>query len=211
MNDTNRTNNEKPSPRYVVLAAIDESPIVAKVLAQAAAIAAGTAGAELHILHAALRAAEADVTNVPFDLERHRRYLDERARDTQRLAGVPVVGHLVEEEPADAILQIAAGIDADLVVVGTSDKRGPALWLLGSVAQKVAHRAACPVLVVRPKEHHVRRSPEIEPPCPDCLREQRASHGATLWCARHAQHHPRMHLHYEAVQGFGAGSSLLRP
>jgi hypothetical protein len=54
----------------------------------------------------------------------------------------------------------------------------------------------------------------IRAPCAECLRAQRESKGATLWCARHSGHHVHAHAHYEFPQGFGEGSkpdSLVRP
>jgi nucleotide-binding universal stress UspA family protein len=198
-------------PRYVILAAIDESTSADLVLAQTAQIARSTVGPELHVLHVPDRFTQADVTTTTFDLDHSRRYLDDQARSLRDMSRAPVIGHILEHEPATAILQLAASLDADLVVVGTSDKRGPERWLLGSVAQKVMHRASCAVLVVRPKDHVNYHAPEIEPPCADCVRVQEASKGAKLWCSRHAQHHPRAHLHYELPEGFGAGSSLVRP
>ena len=43
---------------------------------------------------------------------------------------------------------ISASHDADLVVVGSRGSGGLA-WLLGSVSSKVAHHAACPVVIIR--------------------------------------------------------------
>jgi nucleotide-binding universal stress UspA family protein len=199
--------------RYVILAAIDDSPMADAVLTQAAALTRAMPGAELHVLHAVTRAANADVTNVPFvtEFERHRVFIDRCAHDVAKRTSARVVAHLLEHDPSSAILQIAASVDADIVVVGTADKGALERVLVGSVAQQVMRKAPCPVLVVRPKDHAGAHAPEIEPPCPACLREQAASHGATLWCARHAAHHPRLHLHYEMPPGFGAGSSLIGP
>ena len=45
---------------------------------------------------------------------------------------------------------ISASHDADLVVVGSRGSGGLA-WLLGSVSSKVAHHAACPVVIIREK------------------------------------------------------------
>jgi nucleotide-binding universal stress UspA family protein len=199
------------SPRFVLLVAVDESPAAARAIARAAWLARATPGAEIHLVHAADPLANANSTDSPYEVERHRMVLDERSREAQAASGVTVIGHLLETDPVSAILRTAAGIDADLVVVGTRDRHGPERWLLGSVAQKVMQRAACPVLVERAKDHVASHAPEIEPPCDDCLAEQRASGGARLWCARHSTHHPRGHLHFEMPQGFGAGSSLLRP
>jgi nucleotide-binding universal stress UspA family protein len=204
------TTSASPSPRFVLLAAADETAAT-RVIARAAWLARATPGTELHLVHAADHAADANATNSPYELERHRIQLDGWMRDAQAASGAPVTGHLLETDAASAILRTAASIDADLVIVGTRDRHGPERWLLGSVAQKVMQRAACPVLVERAKDHVAAHAPEIEPPCPDCLAEQRASKGARLWCARHAAHHPRAHLHYAMPEGFGAGSSLIRP
>jgi nucleotide-binding universal stress UspA family protein len=197
-------------PRYVILSAIEESPAADMILAQAASLARAIPGAELHILHVPDRFTQADVTTTTFDLDHARRYLDDHARAARAASGAPTVGHLLEHEPAAAILQLASSLDADLIVVGTKDKHGPERWLLGSVAQKVMQRASCPVFVVRPKDHVSYHAPEIEPPCPDCLRTQRETRSAKLWCERHSVHHPRAHLHYEAISGFGEGSGLIR-
>ena len=198
-------------PRKVLLAAIDDSPIAKLVLAEAASIARTTPGAELHLVHVPRRYADAAAGAATFELEDARRQLDGFARDARAASGVTVVAHLVEREPGDAILRTAASIDADLVVVGTGDKRLAERWLLGSVAQHVMQHATCPVLVVRPKTHAEPRAPEVEPPCADCLKVQRASGGAKLWCARHSEKHPRAHLHYEASESFDTGWNLLRP
>jgi hypothetical protein len=97
-----------------------------------------------------------------------------------------------------------------VIVVGSHDLGVPVRWLLGSVAQKIAQRASCPVLVTRVKDHFTGKAPEIDPPCGDCLATQRESHGSKMWCARHSEKHPHAHLHYEMPQGFGAGSSLIQ-
>jgi nucleotide-binding universal stress UspA family protein len=52
-------------------------------------------------------------------------------------------------EPSDAILQVAADSGADLIVMGTHGRSGLARALLGSVAESVLRRAACPVLTIR--------------------------------------------------------------
>jgi len=51
-------------------------------------------------------------------------------------------------EPADALLAIAEELDADLLVVGNRGMRGARRYLLGSVADRVAHHAPCSVHIV---------------------------------------------------------------
>ena len=58
----------------------------------------------------------------------------------------PVDARVVDADPVAAIL--AASTDADLLVMGTHGRRGPARWWLGSVAERVVLDSAHPVLVV---------------------------------------------------------------
>jgi nucleotide-binding universal stress UspA family protein len=51
--------------------------------------------------------------------------------------------------PANVILQQAATLKADLIMVGSHSKRRVTRFLLGSVSHGVLHGASCPVLVFR--------------------------------------------------------------
>jgi nucleotide-binding universal stress UspA family protein len=53
----------------------------------------------------------------------------------------------------DAVLQLAAESDADLIIVGTHGRRGIDRLVLGSVAEKLVRTAHCPVLVARRKDY----------------------------------------------------------
>lgn len=53
--------------------------------------------------------------------------------------------------PATEIVKVAAARRADLLVVGTHGRTGWRHMVLGSVAEEVARRASCSVLVVRPR------------------------------------------------------------
>ncbi|MBI2391345.1 MAG: universal stress protein [Deltaproteobacteria bacterium] len=110
-----------------------------------------------------------------------------------------VVAHVAIGAPARAIADLAAQLDADLVVVGTHGRRGFKRALLGSVAEEVVRVSGCPVVVVRPKDHPPEaREPQVEPVCPDCAKVRAETNGAQLWCERHLQHRPRAHVyHYE--------------
>ncbi len=56
---------------------------------------------------------------------------------------------LKEGSPADTILKTIDEESIELVVMGTSGKRGFNRFLLGSVAENTMRSAPCPVLVVR--------------------------------------------------------------
>ena len=111
-----------------------------------------------------------------------------------------IVAHVRRGGPAEHIVQLASHLEADMIVVGTHGRKGLQRLLLGSVAERVLRLARCPVFVVRPKDHEgAGKVPEIEPPCPDCVKTRRDTGGTKLWCARHSEHHIRPHTyHYVA-------------
>jgi nucleotide-binding universal stress UspA family protein len=74
--------------------------------------------------------------------------LDGAAADAKG-QGVEVQTHPVEADPADAILNVAEEIKADLIVVGNKGMTGARRYLLGSVPNNVSHHASCSVLIVR--------------------------------------------------------------
>ncbi len=57
----------------------------------------------------------------------------------------------IEGRPATAIVRHAEQVKADLIVMGTHGRSGLPYILLGSVAEKVARAASCPLLTIRPE------------------------------------------------------------
>jgi nucleotide-binding universal stress UspA family protein len=72
----------------------------------------------------------------------------ERAASQVRNAGLKVETHACPGNGAEAIIQVAEGQSADLIVVGSRGMTG-ARRLLGSVPNNVAHHAPCAVLIVQ--------------------------------------------------------------
>ena len=68
---------------------------------------------------------------------------------TAKQAGIEVQSHPREGEPADALLDVAEEVGADVIVVGNKGMTGAKRFLLGSVPNKVSHHAPCAVLIVR--------------------------------------------------------------
>jgi nucleotide-binding universal stress UspA family protein len=65
-------------------------------------------------------------------------------------AGLRVTTSIIESHSAwRGILETAASIGADLIVMGSHGRRGIEKLMLGSVAQRVLSHATLPVLVVR--------------------------------------------------------------
>jgi nucleotide-binding universal stress UspA family protein len=71
----------------------------------------------------------------------------QEAESAARMKGVEVEAHTVTGDPADALLEIAERQGADLIVVGNRGMHGVGR-VLGSVPNKVSHRAGRNVLIV---------------------------------------------------------------
>jgi nucleotide-binding universal stress UspA family protein len=65
-----------------------------------------------------------------------------------RSVGVTAVVHVVKEDPADGIVEVAQQEKADLIVVGNKGMKG-VRRVLGSVPNDVAHRSPCSILIVQ--------------------------------------------------------------
>jgi nucleotide-binding universal stress UspA family protein len=74
--------------------------------------------------------------------------LDAAAADARK-EGIEVQTHPVEADPADAILNVAEQVKADLIVVGNKGMTGARRYLLGSVPNNISHHAPCSVIIVR--------------------------------------------------------------
>lgn len=128
--------------------------------AAALAEACGAAIDVLNVVHqlSAVEGAEMVVraegdSNLPFERWTRTRGLDElevflsRARGHDRAELRVEVG-----EPAEAIIEAARLEGYDLVVMGTHGRSGLERWMVGSVAERVAREAPCPVMTCRHQE-----------------------------------------------------------
>ncbi len=113
-------------------------------------------GAELHLLHAYRLPLEMfSPYGVPFPdsvmpeiREAARRRLNELKARVEA-AGLKGQVQLREGPPADAIVEAARELSADLIVMGTRGRTGLAHVVLGSVAQRTVRLAPCPVLTLK--------------------------------------------------------------
>jgi nucleotide-binding universal stress UspA family protein len=143
----------------VVLAAIGIGDLAVDVLRTARDVASAT-GAALHVLHvvdlpaaAVLRAGAADREAV----EWYRRQRRDRAETEVPRLVAEALGedakcstHLVDGEIADAVLDHARRLEADLVVMGSVVQSGVRALLLGSTAEKVLPAVETSLLLVKP-------------------------------------------------------------
>jgi nucleotide-binding universal stress UspA family protein len=66
---------------------------------------------------------------------------------------------------ADQIVQLAVDVDADVIILGTREKKGLTRLFLGSVSSDVFKKAPCSVLVARKADYAgTEKTPEVEPP-----------------------------------------------
>jgi nucleotide-binding universal stress UspA family protein len=72
----------------------------------------------------------------------------EQQASAYRAQGIESTSVAVDAKPADAILEEAERVVADVIVVGNRRMQG-VKRLLGAVASEVAHHAPCDVLIVK--------------------------------------------------------------
>lgn len=134
-----------------ILVPVDFGEASAAAVALAGQLAAGT-GATMTLLHAEAIEAPVYFTSEQVDsLASERRHRQEQALRYLGSFGrthtaTPFDARIVMRPPVEAIGAEAVG--TDLVVLGTHGRRGPKLWWLGSVAERVLRDLATPVLVV---------------------------------------------------------------
>ncbi len=142
-------------PPSKILVPVDFGEASGRAVAVAAALA-GRTGGRLQLLHAEVLEVPAYFTQDQVRvLEHERQSARARARQFLRDFGQqhgasPFTSQIDDGFPTSVIVDAAAA--ADLVVMGTHGRRGPARWWLGSVAERVIHQSAAPVLVVRAEQ-----------------------------------------------------------
>ena len=139
-------------PPKTVLVGVDFGDASARALAIAGVVAEGF-DARLRVVHAERFEPPPYFTVdqiARLEADRHESlvaavtHLTEFANRAARHVAEAIV---VDEPPVDALLREAG--TADLLVLGTHGRRGPARWWLGSVAERVVRAASVPVLLTR--------------------------------------------------------------
>jgi len=74
----------------------------------------------------------------------------QRFAETEVGTGIPMQFEIGEGDAASEILDRAASMPSDLIVMGTHGRSGFERLVLGSVTERVIHKAKCPVLTVPP-------------------------------------------------------------
>jgi nucleotide-binding universal stress UspA family protein len=202
--------NTKP---YVILVGIDFSELADRALEEALVLASKRPDAEVHAV-AIVPAPTLDAryaipayalidqaSSLSSAGERLRSHLEVRLKgfgDKHPGSSFPprLVSHVNVDAPAHGIAQLASDLGADLIVVGTHNRRGVERFLLGSVAEGTVRYAHCPVLVIPAEQRHDEL--KIAPPCTECVRARQESAGQQLWCAQHRERHGRRHTYHQS-------------
>lgn len=152
-----------PDPVRTLLVTTDFSATAAAGVDWAMEIARSS-GARIVVVHALAPpippAVSPDFIALPPDF--HEQYRQEAVRKLEavvervRAQGLEAVADLEVGPAAPTVLDLAQKYAADVIVVGTRGLTGFRHLLLGSTAERIAHGATCPVLVVHPGDvdHH---------------------------------------------------------
>jgi len=70
-----------------------------------------------------------------------------------RRRGIEVESVVREGYPATVIEEEANRVQADLIVIGSQGRSALKHMLVGSIAERIVHKAHCPVLTVKPTTH----------------------------------------------------------
>jgi nucleotide-binding universal stress UspA family protein len=82
--------------------------------------------------------------------KQHQKFLSETLKKAKKKKPTLKISTILEEgRPADKIIETAKEGDFDLVVIGSRGLGGIKQLLLGSVSDRVADQAPCPVLIIR--------------------------------------------------------------
>jgi nucleotide-binding universal stress UspA family protein len=120
---------------------------------QLAATLARDHGARLVVLHVNTSLAERESLEARAEERLHENRLREELHRLEALdphfRNLDTQTRIVDGDPATEILRVAESTGCDLIVMGTHGRTGLSRLLMGSVAEQVSRRSACPVLTVK--------------------------------------------------------------
>jgi nucleotide-binding universal stress UspA family protein len=151
---------EQPMPgeRYCVVVGIDFTKVSEPAMREALRLVRGRAGAVLHVVHVLWETADGlgaegaarDGVRIEEARVRLHGWVGRQAvepADRAALAGISF--HVRVGHPAACLEEVAADVEADLIVVGTLGLRGFEKLMFGSIADALLARASVPVLIAR--------------------------------------------------------------
>ncbi|MBL6955536.1 MAG: universal stress protein [Chlorobium phaeobacteroides] len=108
----------------------------------------------LNVVEPRPMAVDMSLSYVPLeeDLEKAAREDLEEIIKTEREQGVEVEAEVEIGTPSEVIISKSRERDVNLIILGSHGKTGLSRLLMGSVAESVVRKAACPVLIVKAEE-----------------------------------------------------------
>jgi len=181
MNNANAT-DRRP---FVIVLGLDliDTKSSGYALDQAARVASRIEPSQVHAVYAMPKDASDAVVREAVGLSHM--YVNEKVA-ALGIAGPVFSVHVRRGLAPGEIVQVAADLAADLIIVGTHKAPHLKSLFVGSTAERVMANAVCPVLVAGP-----RPPPEaphvivIEAPCPDCVRRRNETGNREFWCEQH--------------------------
>ena len=153
-NDDELSMDTEPVQLKTILVAIDGSEYSYKAVRYACLL--GTSlGSEVILLHVVPMLVSATpyhdtVTDQPFlALQKVGEDILERAKELARSNGCEVIDLLSHGDPANRIIEVAEERRVDLILVGSRGVSGIRRVFVGTISDKVAKSASCPVMIVR--------------------------------------------------------------
>lgn len=137
-----------------ILVAMDGSDLSDKALRYACVLGAPI-NAELIVMHVVPMLVSATpyhdtVSDQPFlALQKMGEDIISRAKQTALEMNYEITDLISQGDPASRIIDIATERDVDLIVLGSRGIGGIKRLFVGSISDKVANQAPCPVLIVR--------------------------------------------------------------
>jgi nucleotide-binding universal stress UspA family protein len=138
-----------------IVVGTDGSDTATRAVSEAIRLATAL-GAELHVVSAfePLRGsrlagtprADAEIS-APLPDEHVETILGEAAA-VIRARGLRCHTHAAQEDPAEAMLDLARRLGATMIVVGNKGMHGAGRFVLGNVPNRISHKADCNVLIV---------------------------------------------------------------
>jgi len=174
------TSAQAPKKKFQIVVGYDISELGDRVVEEALDMARHRSAAEVHVITVAQRVmdqislpGENGVSTEEAAREKVRLRVAQIVDENQRRLGpvgleriaVYVDASTAAAEPGVVINELAAALDADLVVVGTHARTGVNRLVLGSVASQVVRHATTSVYVVQPTDYvRGKKVPAIQPP-----------------------------------------------
>jgi nucleotide-binding universal stress UspA family protein len=139
---------------FTVLIPLDGSPIAEHSLAYLPCLT-HLGDVTLHLLSVVDQTEEVHSLSSAEVIERERHvlttYLQETTVEIESLVGLRAMVEVQLGVPAEVIQKRTEELRPDLLVISTHGRSGISRWRHGSVAAKLLHHAACPILMVGPK------------------------------------------------------------